>query len=223
MIKRIVLLTGGSRGIGEAILKLLNSKGYLIIAPPRSELDLLSNNSIEEFVKKYQKTKIDIVINNAGVNNPQWIEEITDENLFETVQVNLVAPILLARGFVSGMKKRRWGRIINISSMFGIVARGKQVLYSASKHGLNGMTKALALELAPYNILVNSVCPGFTRTDLVVKRNTLEKIKLFEKDVPLGRLAEPIEIANLVEFLISDKNTYITGSSIVIDGGFTCR
>ena len=82
---------------------------------------------------------------------------------------------------------------------------------------------ALALELAKDNILVNSVCPGFAKTDLVVKKNTPEKIALLEKDIPLGRLAEPEEIANLVEFLVSDKNSYITGSSVVIDGGFICK
>jgi len=120
------------------------------------------------------------------------------------------------------MKKNRWGRIINISSIFGIVARGKQTMYSATKHAINGVTKTLALELGPHNILVNSVCPGFTNTDLV-KRNPPEKNALIAKDIPLGRFAEPSEIAELVLFLISDKNTYVNGQSLVIDGGFTCR
>lgn len=223
MSKHTVLLTGGSRGIGEAILKLLKSKGYIVIAPKRAELDLANNHSIDKFVKKYSNKKIDILINNAGVNNPAWIEELKDENLSETIQINLVTPIRLTRGFITSMKKRGWGRIVNISSIFGVVARGKQIPYSVSKHGLNGFTKALALELASYDILVNSVCPGFTRTNLMTQRNTPEKIKLFEKDIPIGRLAEPKEIANLVEFLISEKNTYITGTNIVIDGGFTCK
>lgn len=223
MRKRRVFLTGGSRGIGLATLKLLKKEGYEIIAPQRSELDLASNDSIDEYIRKNKNQKFDIIINNAGINYPQWIEEITDDNLLDTIQVNLIAPIRLTRGLVSGMKKRNWGRVVNISSIFGVVARGKQVLYSSSKHGLNGMTKALALELAQYNILVNSVCPGFTRTDLMIKRNTLEKIAEFERDIPLGRLAKPEEIAELVAFLISDRNTYITGAIIVIDGGFTCK
>ena len=120
------------------------------------------------------------------------------------------------------MLKNKWGRIINISSIFGIVARGKQTMYSATKHAINGVTKTLALELGPHNILVNSVCPGFTNTDLV-KRNPPEKNALIAKDIPLGRFAEPSEIAELVLFLISDKNTYVNGQSLVIDGGFTCR
>lgn len=222
MKKKTILLTGASRGIGKAIHKKLK-KNYTIIAPAREELDLLDNKSIELFIKKNKEKEIDIIINNAGINFPQWIEEISDENIENTIKTNLIAPIRLIRGFVGNMKKNKWGRIINISSAFGIVARGKQVLYSSTKHGINGVTKALALELAQYNILVNSVCPGFTKTDLVVKKNTPEKIAALEKDIPLGRLAEPIEIANLVEFLSSDKNTYITGSCIIIDGGFTSK
>lgn len=222
MKKKTILLTGASRGIGKAIYKKLEKK-YVIIAPARRELDLLDNKSIESFIEKNKEKEIDIIINNAGINFPQWIEEISDENLENTIQINLIAPIRLIRGFVGNMKKNKYGRIINISSAFGIVARGKQVLYSSTKHGINGVTKALALELAQYNILVNSVCPGFAKTDLVVKRNSPEKIATLEKDIPLGRLVEPSEIANLVEFLISDKNTYMTGSCIIIDGGFTSK
>lgn len=222
MKQKTILLTGASRGIGEAIYNSLK-KDYKIIAPTSEELDLSDNNSIDLYIKKNSNLEIDIIINNAGVNHPQWIEEISDENLEKTIRINLIAPIRLIRGFVGNMKKNHWGRIVNISSVFGVVARGKQVLYSATKHGINGVTMALSLELAKDNILVNSVCPGFTKTDLVIKNNSLEKLALLEKDIPLGRLAEPLEIANLVEFLVSDKNTYTTGSCIIIDGGFTCK
>ncbi len=222
MKKKTILLTGASRGIGKAIFNKLK-KDYEIIAPTRKELDLSDNKSIDAFIKKNKNTKVEIIINNAGINFPQWIEEMSDENIENTIQINLVAPIRLIRGFVGNMKKNKWGRIVNISSAFGIVARGKQVLYAATKHGINGVTKALALELAKDNILVNSVCPGFTKTDLVVKKNSSEKIALLEKDIPLGRLAEPEEIASLVAFLISTDNTYMTGSSIIIDGGFVSK
>lgn len=222
MKKRTILLTGASRGIGNAIYKKLKNS-YNMLSPTRKELDLSDNKSIDAFIKKNKNAKIDIIINNAGINFPQWIEDLSDENIENTIQINLVAPIRLIRGFVGNMKKNKWGRIINISSAFGIVARGKQTLYSATKHGINGVTKALALELAKDNILVNSVCPGFTKTDLVVKKNSPEKIAILEKDIPLGRLADPAEIANLVEFLVSDKNTYMTGSCVVIDGGFVSK
>jgi 3-oxoacyl-[acyl-carrier protein] reductase len=222
MKKKTVFLTGSSRGIGKAIYEKLK-KSYRVIAPEREELDLLDNTSIASYINKNKNLKIDIIINNAGINFPQWIEEIEDSNLERTIQINLIAPIKIIRAFVGNMKKNKWGRIVSISSAFGIVARGKQVLYASTKHGINGMTKALALELAKDNVLVNSVCPGFTKTDLVVKTNTPEKIAMLEKDIPMGRLAVPEEIASLVEFLISEKNSYMTGSCILIDGGFTSK
>ncbi len=223
MKKYTVLVTGGSRGIGKTIVSLLKKEAYVVLAPTRRELDLSSDVSIDKFIKKWQKKQIDIIINNAGINFPQWIEEMTDENIRDTIQVNLVAPIKLVRGFVGGMKARKWGRIVNMSSAFGIVARGKQVLYTATKHGIIGATKSLALELAKDNILVNAICPGFANTDLVVARNTPEKIATLLKDIPLGRLIEPVEIAQLVSFLISPQNTAITGAVISIDGGFVIR
>jgi 3-oxoacyl-[acyl-carrier protein] reductase len=221
-MKKTILLTGGSRGIGKAIFEKLE-KNYTVIAPNREELDLTDNQSIEAFIKDNSGLEVDIIINNAGVNSPQWIEEIDDDNIEKTMQVNLIAPIKIIRGFVGNMKQKQWGRIVNISSMFGVIARGKQTLYSSTKHGVNGMTKALALELSKDNILVNAVCPGFTATDLVVKNNTPEKIASLEDDIPLGRLAKPEEIANLVAFLVSDEASYITGSIIVIDGGYSVK
>lgn len=221
-MKKRILLTGASRGIGLAIYNKLKEE-YEIIAPTREELDLSDNKSIDTYIDKNKNFKIDIIINNAGINFPQWIDEITDDNLEDSIQINLVAPIKLVRGFVGNMKKNKWGRIVNISSMFGTIARGKQVLYSSTKHGINGMTKALALELAQYNILVNSVCPGFTATDMVIKKNSPEKVASLEKDIPLGRLGKPEEIVNLIEFLITDKASYITGSAILIDGGYSVK
>lgn len=222
MKKRTILLTGASRGIGKSIYDLLSIE-YKIIAPSREELNLSDNTSIDNFIKKNKTTPIDIIINNAGINSPQWIDEITDENLEKTIQVNLTAPIKITSGLIGNMKKNKWGRIINISSMFGVIARGKQSIYSSTKHGINGMTKALALELGQYNILVNSVCPGFVETDLTIKNNTPEKISQLAADVPLKRLGKPEEIANLVEFLISEKASYITGSVILIDGGYSVK
>ncbi|MFA6533454.1 MAG: SDR family oxidoreductase [Patescibacteria group bacterium] len=222
MDKKTIFITGAARGIGEAIFNKLKTENYKIISPTRDELDLSNNSSINRYFEAHKDLKVDILINNAGINLPTWIDELTDENINQHTQINLVSPIKLISTFTPNMKKNKWGRIINISSIFGIVARGKQTMYAATKHALNGVTKALALELGPYNILVNSVCPGFTNTDLV-KRNPPEKNALIAKDIPLGRFAEPKEIAELVSFLISDKNTYINGQCLVIDGGFTCR
>lgn len=220
--QKTVFLTGASRGIGKAIYKKLKRRGYHIIAPTHQELDLNKSTSINRYIEKHKNLKVDILINNAGINFPQWIEELDEDNLRNTLEINLISPIKIIRAFVPHMKKQKWGRIVNISSMFGLIARGKQTPYVASKHGLNGVTKTLALELGPFNILTNSVCPGFVKTDLVL-RNPPEKLVALAKDVPLGRLAEPDEIAELVSFLISAKNTYINGACIAIDGGYMCR
>lgn len=222
MNKKTVFITGAARGIGRAIFQKLKKENYNIIAPTRQELDLNNNVSINKYLKTNSNLKIDILINNAGINLPVWIDKLSDDNISQHIQINLISPIKLISTFVPYMKKIKWGRIINVSSIFGIVARGKQIMYTATKHGINGVTKALALELGPYNILVNSVCPGFTNTDLV-KSNSPEKNALLAKDIPLGRFAEPKEIAELVFFLISEKNTYVNGECIIIDGGFTCR
>lgn len=222
MKKRTALITGASRGIGQAIVQLLQQSGYQVFAPPRKDLNLLSRRSIDRFLDRHEDKPFDILINNAGVNQPEWIDQVNSRNLTETAQVNLLSPIRLISAVVPSMKRHRWGRIVNISSIFGVIARSKQVLYSATKHGLNGVTKALALELGPHNILVNSVCPGFTDTELV-RKNPPEKIAAIERDIPLGRLAQPEEIARLVAFLVSENNTYITGATLVIDGGYTCQ
>src|SRR3990170_4000455 len=179
-----ILLTGGSRGIGEATAKLLRSQGYRVITPNRGELDLNSIESVETFIKANRHLKLYALINNAGVNNPQWIEEI----------------------------ENKIAHIINVGSMFGVISRAKQSVYTASKFGIIGLTKALALELAKYNILVNSISPGFVVTDLTL-RNTPEKNAQLAKEVPLTRFAKPLEIAQLISFLISEKNTYITGEN----------
>ncbi len=217
---RNVLLTGASRGIGEAIKKcLITSGGYNIISPKRRELDLCNDLSIKKYIDNL-KTNIDILINNAGINNIEYIENVDTMTIQEMITVNLISPIKLIKSLIPDMKKNKFGRIINISSIWGIRSKEKRGLYSAAKFGINGITKALARELGTYNILVNSVCPGYVNTDLTKKNIPQAEQEKILKDIPLGRFAEPVEIAKLVEFLISENNTYITGQSLIIDGGF---
>lgn len=201
---------------------MLKDDHYLIIAPARSELDLSDKNSVNKYLISLKDTAIDILINNAGINLPQNTGELTEEVIEETINTNLMSPIRLINGVIKSMKERKWGRIVSIASIFGHVARQRQVLYAATKHGVIGMTKALALELGPFNILVNTVSPGFTDTNLI-RRNTPEKNREIARDVPLNRFATGAEIAGAVKFLISDKNTYINGADIIVDGGFVCR
>ncbi len=218
-----VFLTGGARGIGKAIAEKFATEGYEIIAPKRDELDLMSNESIENYIQLHQAEMFDVIINNAGCNDINIVEEITDNELNQMMQVNLIAPIKLLRGLIPGMKRNPSGRIVNISSIWASVSKEGRCVYSATKHGVHGITNTLAVELAKDNILVNSVSPGFTLTELTKKNNTSEQIKVIETQIPMNRMAEPYEIAEVVYFLGSESNTYVTGQNIVVDGGFTVR
>ena len=216
------LVTGASRGIGAAIAKKMVLEGLTVIAPSRADLDLRSGSSIESFLGALTRP-IDILVNNAGVNMLSSISEASDSVIQETLQVNLVAPLQLIRCVANQMMARRFGRIVNISSIWSIVSKKRRLTYLASKAGLNGMTRALAVELAPYNILINAVAPGYVNTELTRQNNSEQDIHAIKETIPLRRLAEPSEIAETVFFLCSERNTYITGQVITVDGGFTCQ
>ncbi len=220
MEAKTALITGASRGIGKAISERFISEGYTVMAPGREELDLSSEESISSFIKANSGSRIDTIVNNAGINKLGVLEAITDSDFQETLQVNLKAPFRLVQGFAPGMKKRKYGKVVNISSIWGVISKSGRMTYSASKSALIGMTRTMAIELAPY-ILVNAVCPGFVDTDLTRKNLGPAGIKDVERLVPLGRLASPEELAEIIYFLASEKNTYITGQAIVADGGYT--
>jgi 3-oxoacyl-[acyl-carrier protein] reductase len=219
--KYVAFITGGSRGIGNAIVARLRDEGIDVLAPTRESLDLLNDQSIYSYIAGLSHP-IDILINNAGINILGNGDEFRDDDLDMTLQVNLIAPMKLARAFIPGMKKRKFGRIINISSIWSFVSRPRRVVYSVTKAGLNGFTRSLATELAPYNVLVNAVAPGYVNTELTRKNNSPAEIDAISEMIPIKRMAEPYEIAELVYFLASEKNSYITGQVITIDGGFTC-
>ena len=221
-MKRTVFITGASRGIGLATARKFSSEGYTVIAPTRDEMDLSSSKSIEHYFQS-NKLEVDCIVNNAGINPLAEIENMSDSDLEETISVNLVAPALIARALVPSMKDGCYGRIVNISSIWGVVSKAKRTIYSITKNGLHGLTNTLAVELGSYNILVNTVCPGYTNTELTKKNVSAEEANTLAADIPVGRFAEPDEIASLVYFLGSEQNTYITGQKIVIDGGFTVR
>ena len=220
MAKKAVLITGASRGIGRAIAEILEKTNkYDVLIPNRGELELTDSSSIDNFIRR--NSNIDIIINNSGVNNIDYIQDVKDEDIRIMLLTNVVAPIKLIRSIVPHMMEKRYGRIINISSILGITSKEKRAIYSATKFGINGITKALAKELGEYNILVNSICPGYVNTEMTKKNVTEIDKKEILKNIPLNRFAEPVEIGHLVKFLISDENTYITGQCIVIDGGLT--
>jgi 3-oxoacyl-[acyl-carrier protein] reductase len=217
------LITGASRGIGAAIVSELKNQGIEIIAPKRSELDLSQPDSIAAYIALHKDFGIDILINNAGISILNDVQNINDKDWQTIIQVNLTAPMQLIKGFSPAMKTAGWGRIVNISSIFSLVTREKRSAYSVTKAGLNALTRSAALEFAPYGILVNAVCPGYVGTELTFANNSPEQLAAVAASIPLQRLAEPDEIAKLVVFLCSQDNTYLTGQSIIIDGGFTCK
>jgi len=217
--KRKVLVTGGSRGIGKAIAQLLGTD-WQVIAPTRQVLDLSDMSSIERYFESTQH-KFDALVNNAGINIIKPTTEITHEDMRLINLINLEAPLTMTKHCLEHMKLSNFGKIVNVSSIWGQRSKELRALYSATKFGIIGQTKALSRELAPFNILVNAVCPGFTNTELTASSLTVGQLADIKQEIPCGRLAEPIEIAQLVAFLLSDENTYITGQAITIDGGFT--
>ena len=222
MKEHIALVTGASRGIGKAIAKRMSDAGIYVLTPNHQQLDLNSNESIDQYLNSLD-VSIDILINNAGINLISLSSEVSDQNIENTIQVNLSAPIRLIRGIIPYMIQKGYGRIVNISSIWSLVSKSGRMTYSATKAGLNGVTRTLAIELAPYNILVNSVAPGYTNTEMTKINNTDEQIEEIKKLIPIKRLAEPEELAEVVCFLCSELNTYMTGQVIAVDGGFTCQ
>lgn len=218
---RKVLITGGARGIGKAIAEKFKMCGYEVCTPTRAELNLADSNSIESYIKEHGSKYFDVIVNNAGCNDINMITDITDDEINNMMSVNLIAPIKILRGFVGEMKKAGYGRIVNIGSIWAVVSKEGRCVYSATKNGIHGVTNTLAVELAPYNILVNTVCPGFTLTELTSKNNTPDEIAEIESEIPMRRMAKPEEIANVVYFLCSEDNTYLTGQKITVDGGYT--
>ncbi len=220
---KTLFLTGGSRGIGAAIAKHFQDNGYKIIMPSREEMNLLSPQSIEEYFKNNKVPAVDCLVNNAGINPLAEIQEIKDSDLMDAVNVNLIAPLLITRSLIKGMKNKGRGHIVNIGSIWGVVAKEKRCIYSMTKNGIHGITNTLAIELGKYNILINTVCPGYVNTELTKKNVSLQEAEKIYGEIPLGRFAEPEEIAEIVYYLGSENNTYITGQKIVVDGGFTVK
>ena len=215
-----VLITGASRGIGKAIAEKFSKKGFSIAAPPRDELDLLDHASIERFFRT-APADFDVLINNAGIHKKDALENIILNDMHAIFQVNFTAAFSLIQQVVRAMKMKKYGKIVNISSIWGIISREKRAAYSSSKFAINGLTKSLSAELAQYNILINSVCPGIVDTEMTQQNLSNEERLSLISEIPIRRLAQPSEIAELVYFLGSNQNTYISGQCIVIDGGFS--
>jgi 3-oxoacyl-[acyl-carrier protein] reductase len=241
---KTVLITGATQGIGKSVADVFQKAGANLILTGTKEaeietlnaenrkqdisnirylqLDLAREDSTQKFLANLgEYAKIDICVNNAGINIIDEFASTTEEDFDLISQVNLRGPYNILKAVTPGMVKNHYGRIVNVASIWSVVTRKGRSLYTTSKNGLVGLTKTLAVELASQNVLVNAVSPGFTLTELTKRTNSEADLKLISSNIPIGRMADPEEIANLIVYLCSDLNTYITGQNITIDGGYT--
>ncbi len=230
---RKALVTGGTRGIGAAIAARLHDEGAevtVVGSRPREDVDgrfayeavdFCDRAAVDAFAERVQDTGFDVLVNCAGINKIFPFADIPPEVFDEIQQVNVRAPFRLCQAVLPGMKAAGWGRNVNISSIFGHVTRAQRASYSTSKFGLNGMTCALAVEVAEHGILANCVGPGFIDTELTRRVLGEDGIAELRDQVPMKRLGKPDEIAHLVCWLSGPENTYLTGQNIICDGGFT--
>ncbi len=238
---KTALITGATRGIGKAIADAFVDSGanLMLTGTKPKEIkqmnaeeknpkvkwiraDFSSPDGIVSFIEQLKSTNtIDICVNNAGINIIKPYEEYSADEYQRLMNINLTAPFSITQKLIPDMKKRGFGRIVNIASIWSEVSKSGRSLYTTSKTGLIGLTRALAVEYASANILVNAVSPGFTRTELTSQSLSADEMKSLSKQIPVGRFAEPSEIAQTALFLCSEMNTYITGQNFVVDGGFT--
>ena len=219
---KTLFITGGRGGIGSAICESFSNEGVQIIAPTSKELDLHSSCAIREFFQKEQ-IRPDLIIHCAGINLLEGIEELDEEIVQRVFQVNLFSFMTILHSTIPRMRKRGFGRVIGVSSLYGIVSKERRIPYSASKHAMNGLIKSVALETASDDILINAVAPGYVMTKMTRDNLSTEEIKNLEELIPTGRLQEAEEIADLCLFLCSPRNRSITGQTIPVDGGYICR
>ena len=219
---KTALVTGGSRGIGNAICEALKNDGINVVAPSRSEMDLSNPESVNNYMSAYDKDT-DIFIHCAGINPIAGIDDVNDEIINSAFNVNYLSAVNIIKSIVPVMKEKMRGHIVLISSLYALISRENRIAYSSSKNALNGLCKTLALELAPYNIMVNEVAPGYVMTDMTRKNLSDTEISKIEENIPTHRFQDASEIADMVAFLCSDKNKSITGQHIAVDGGFLCK
>ncbi len=241
---KTALITGGTRGIGKAIADCLHASGADLILTGTGIEEVAKRNKENEvrgikniyylqadfsdpastrlFLEKLSLyERIDICINNAGINKIDNFIETSDDDYDRLHTINLKVPYQILKVVGPKMITANYGRVVNIASIWSVITRPGRSMYTSSKNALVGLTKTLAVEWAPYQIMVNSVSPGFTLTELTKTTNTAEQLEALEKMIPAKRMADPVEVARVVAFLCSDLNTYMTGQNITIDGGYT--
>jgi NAD(P)-dependent dehydrogenase (short-subunit alcohol dehydrogenase family) len=244
---KTALITGGSKGLGKAMARGLAEAGADIVISSRHEDELraaldeirqgldrkgryvVADMSRREDVARLAKAaleltgRVDILINNAGTNQPQAIDAITDEAWDRVVEINLSSVMSLTRALAPQMKARGWGRIIHISSVLAYLSKEKRNCYSATKAALLGLARASAIDLGGHGVTVNCIAPGPFLTDLPMSILSEAEKKAFADHTALGRWADPKELVGPALLLASDAGSYITGQTLVVDGGFMTR
>jgi 3-oxoacyl-[acyl-carrier protein] reductase len=238
---KVAVVTGASRGIGKSIAETFASAGAIVICVSRSEdalinlveslkasggnahyrtCDISDGEAFTSMVKSIVTDfgQLDILINNAGITQDTLLMRMSDEQWTQVLDINLKGAFFGIKAVMRPMMKKRWGRIINISSIVGITGNAGQANYAASKAGLIGLKKIVAKEVASRGITVNCIAPGFIKTDMTDELSDQVKEKIL-KDIPIGRMGDGSDIASAVLFLASEEASFITGQTIVIDGG----
>jgi 3-oxoacyl-[acyl-carrier protein] reductase len=241
---KVVLITGGTRGIGKAMADVFYEAGATLILtgtnPDRIDvlneqmkiegkervsytaLNLSDTNSVDVFLQFIgQLPRLDVCINNAGINRISDNVDTADSDFDDLVDINLKGPYRILKVVGRKMMAQNYGRVLNVASIWSVITRPGRSLYTTTKWGLVGLTKTLSVEWAPCNVLVNSISPGFTLTELTRNTNRPEQLDTLSEIIPMKRLAEPVEMANVAAFFCSDLNTYVTGQNITVDGGYT--
>lgn len=240
---RTALITGGNKGLGKAMAAAFAQAGAeLLIASRHADqlqtaaeeihrttgarveyavADMSCREDVSRLAEVAQQTmgKIDILVNNAGVNRPQPIDAVCDEDWDRIMEINVTSCMSLTRAMAPGMKERRWGRVIHISSMLGLSSAAGRNAYSATKSALLGLARASALDLGPYNVTVNCIAPGFFATDMPLSILSKEQQDAVAAKSALNRWGRPDELAGPALLLASEAGSYITGSVLVVDGG----
>lgn len=219
MENRVLFITGSRGDIGQAIRAIFEANNFKIIAPGSNEMDCSDISSISRYFSEKSITRIDALVHCAGINEPKEFNNITNSTFDRSLYINTTSFLYIIQALSDSFVDNKT-KIVAVSSIYGSIARPRRLEYVTSKHALIGMVKSLALELAPKQILINTVSPGFIETSLTHKNNPPATIEAIKGNIPLNRLGDPSTIAEFIYFLCSEKNTYMTGQDIIIDGGY---
>jgi len=214
-----VFITGASKGIGKEIKDFFISNDHLVFSPSRDQLNLSNLDEVKDYLVNFEHD-IDILINNAGINDADNVENLDIEKLNYILDTNFNSHLIITQHFVKTFEKKKSGKIINVSSVRTDIIKPGRLAYSLSKSSLHMLTKYVTLEFSKYNILCNTISPGYVLSEMLTRNNSEEVVNSMLNSIPMQKFCHPKEIAKLCYYLTVD-NEYITGQNIAVDGGLT--